>query len=274
MTSGIVLDQLSAAHRKALQRAALLLERRNFAVRLADYAGRPVDRVLHLMPSAASSRLNRVIEAAIFNCLTLAISSIGPRSRPPPAPRTALLLAGLSGGLSGFAGMAALPLELPVTTTLMLRAIADIARYHGEDLARLEPRLACVQVFALGGSGSRRRTDLGYYASRALLNRLASDASAVLLERGAARASAPIVDRLVAEIGARYGVVLSERIAASAIPLLGALGGATVNMIFMNHFQQVAHAHFVIRRLERVYGEPLVRRQYADLLRRRPETLG
>jgi hypothetical protein len=40
-----------------------------------------------------------------------------------------------------------LPIELPVSTVIMLRSIADIARSEGEDLS--DPRrLPCVQVFA------------------------------------------------------------------------------------------------------------------------------
>ena len=274
MSVPVAQDQLSAPHRKALQRAVFLLENPNFAARLAEYAGRPVDRMMRIIPEPASQRLKRIIEAAVLNCLTLAISSIEPGSRRRPAPRTAALLAGLSGGLSGFFGFAALAIELPVTTTLMLRAIADTARHHGEDLARLESRLACLEVFALGGRSSRARMDLGYYASRALLVRLASNASALLLERGAAGVTAPAVNRLIAEIGARYGIVVSERMAASAIPLLGAVGGATVNMVFMNHFQHIAHGHFVVRRLERRYGAAVVRRHYEELLPHRLESRG
>ena len=144
----------------------------------------------------------------------------------------------------------------------MLRAIADIARHHGEDLSTLEARLACVEVFALGASGGTRRTDVGYYASRALINRIAADATGIFLERGVANLSAPVVSSLVTEIAARFGIVVSERSAASALPVLGAVGGATVNVIFMNHFQRVARGHFAIRRLERQYGPSVVRQLY------------
>jgi hypothetical protein len=260
--------QLSAPHRKALHRAVLLLESPGFAARLADYAGQPVDRVLRMMPRVATTPLNAAVEAALMSCLKVAIGSIEPGSRRPPTARASSLLAGLSGGISGFFGIAALPVELPVTTALILRAIADLARYHGEDLRQHEARLACVEVFALSPRNGRTRTDIGYYASRALLSRLANEASALLIERGAARASAPVVSRFLAEIAARYGVVVSERIAASAIPVLGALGGASVNMIFMNHFQRVAHGHFTVRRLERRYGAAAVRRHYEDMLSR------
>jgi hypothetical protein len=260
---------LAPADQEALRRAVHNLENQDFAAQLADYAGRPIERVMRLMPKAASNRINKAVERAILRCLHVAISSIEPQSKAPPEQRASSVLAGLSGGISGFFGFAALPIELPVTTTLMLRAIADLARHHGEDLSTLDARLACVEVFALGAPRDGRRADFGYYASRALLSRLAADAGVLLLERSAANLSAPVVGGLVSEIATRFSVVVSERAAASAIPLLGAVGGATVNMLFMNHFQRVARGHFAIRRLERQYGASVVRRLYDEHLPRR-----
>ena len=43
------------------------------------------------------------------------------------------------------------------------------------------------------------------------------------------------------------------------------LGGATVNIVFMDHFQRVAHAHFTLRRLERTYGSSHIKERYAEL---------
>src|SRR5262249_55783318 len=192
----------------------------------------------------------------------MAIRSIELAPRARPAKQLSSLLAGMTGGISGFVGFAALPIELPMTTTIMLRSIAETARYYGEDLSQFEARMACMEVFALGSGASDRRLDMGYYASRALLSRLASEASAFLVERGVLRASAPVVNSLLTEITARFGVVASERIAASAVPILGAIGGATINMIFMEHFQRVAQGHFTIRRLERRYGADVIRAHY------------
>ncbi len=260
---------LPPSHQQALQRAIMNLENPDFAARLADYAGRPITHALRMMPRAASDRFNKVVEAAILNSLNIAIRSIKPHTRRPPAHRAASVLAGISGGVSGFFGIAALPIELPVTTTLMLRAIADIARHHGEDLSTLEARLACVEVFALGAPEAGRRTDIGYYASRTLISRLTANATTVLAERGVANVSAPVVSGLVTEIATRFGLVVTERSAASALPVLGAVGGATVNIIFMNHFQRVARGHFTIRRLERQYGPSVVRHLYNVHARRR-----
>jgi EcsC protein family len=256
--------KLPPSHQALLRRAIYELENQDFAARLADYAGKPIERIMRLMPKVASRRINRVVEMAILNCLNIAISSIEAKSKAPPAQRAASMLAGISGGVSGFFGLAALPIELPVTTTLMLRAIAEIARHYGEDLSSIEAKLACVEVFGLGSPRPETRTDFGYYASRALLGRLTADAAVLLAERGAANLSAPVVGGLVTEIAARFSVVVSERSAATALPVLGAVGGATVNMLFMNHFQRVARGHFAIRRLEREYGSSVVRRLYDE----------
>jgi hypothetical protein len=129
-------------------------------------------------------------------------------------------------GVSGAFGMFALAVELPFTTTLMLRSIADIARSEGEDLSTVAGRLACMEVFALGGNRTENKMNVGYYTARAFLTRLTGEASAFLLERGVAGASAPVVTGFVAEISSRFGVVVSDRVAASAVPVLGALGGA------------------------------------------------
>lgn len=256
---------LAPADEEALRRAIRNLENQDFAAQLADYAGKPIARVMRLIPKAANRRFNKIVETAILNCLNVAIRSIEPQSKAPPAQRAASLLAGLSGGVSGFFGLAALPLELPVTTTIMLRSIADIARHQGEDLSTLEARLACVEVFALGAPReSGTRADFGYYASRALLSRLTADAAALFLERSAASISAPVVGSLVSEIAMRFSVVVAERSAASALPVLGAVGGATINMMFMSHFQRVARGHFVVRRLEREHGVDTVRTLYDE----------
>jgi len=259
---------LTPLHRRALQRAFYQLENQNFAARLADYAGQPFDRLLRAMPKPASDGVNRAIEAAILRCLDLAVHSIDRKGKRPPAQGLSSLTVGLSGAVSGFFGAAALPLELPVTTSLMLRGIADIARHYGEDLSRLDARLSCVEVFALAPGGAGRRLDLGYYATRALLARLAADAATFMLERGALNLSTPVVNSLVSEIVARFGVIVSERFVASAMPVLGAAGGAAVNVIFMSHFERVAHGHFIIRRLERLYGPALVQREYDALAAR------
>ena len=51
----------------------------------------------------------------------------------------------------------------------------------------------------------------------------------------------------------------------SVIPLIGAAGGALINTIFIDHFQNMARGHFIIRRLERLYDKDLIRQEYDKL---------
>lgn len=252
---------LSAKHREALARAVGRLENTSLTKQLANFAGRPVGKALMSVPDPLKLRLEQAAEKAILRCLDVAVKSLKP-TKKPPMTRVATMLAGISGGVGGFLGVAGLPVELPVTTVLMLRAIANIARHQGEDLSQLEARLACIEVFALGAGATKNQTALGYYASRALFARLSTDAMSYFVERGVASASASVFNRFVSEVAARFGIVVSERVAASSVPVIGAVGGAAVNVVFMNYFQELARGHFTVRRLERLYGADIVRREY------------
>jgi hypothetical protein len=62
-------------------------------------------------------------------------------------------------------------------------------------------------------------------------------------------------------------------VAAGAVPVAGAIGGAAVNVAFMQHFQLMARAHFVVRRLERRYGPLLVQSRYQSYAESRKNDL-
>jgi hypothetical protein len=264
MTLELAPTQLSQIDHTALRQAVKSLENPNFAARLADYAGVPVNRVLGILPKVANNQLAALVRSAVMKSLDVAIETLEDEPPPTPAIWFSSFLAGVTGGVSGLVGLAALPVELPLTTTFMLRAIAAIARHEGEDLSKIEARLACLEVFALG-TKRNQQIEVGYYAARALLSKYTSDIVALLAERGAIDVSAPVVRNMVSEIVSRFGLVVSDKVAAGALPILGAVGGATVNVIFMDHFQRIAQAHFALRRLERTYGVANVRRRYAEL---------
>lgn len=257
-----LMTALPAEQRAELVTAVSQLERNNFIARLAQYAGTPVDAIVRYLPRSVNERLRSATETAILKCVDVAVNSLEEEGEPP-ANFAHMLMTGVTGSIGGFIGILALPFELPLTTSLMLRSIAEIARAEGEDLADLEARMACIEVFAMG---SGRNDDGGlnfeYYAVRAVVAEFLREASRYVLERGAINASTPIVIRFVGEIVSRFGFAISERFASSAVPVLGAAGGAVINMVFMDHFQRVARGHFTVRRLERQYGAEIVRAHY------------
>ena len=162
--------------------------------------------------------------------------------------------------------MPALAIELPVSTTIMLRSIADIARSEGEDLHHPDGRLQCLQVLALGGKLREDDTaESTYFAARAALAKAVSEAAEFVAKRGLAQKGAPVIVRLITQITSRFSMVVSEKVAAQAVPLVGAFGGAAINTLFIHHFQDMARGHFIIRRLERVHGQEEVRKLYDEL---------
>jgi hypothetical protein len=109
-------------------------------------------------------------------------------------------------------------------------------------------------------------TESGYFAVRAALARAVSDAAKYVAQRAVVEDGAPVIVRLLAQIAARFNAVVGEKIMAQGVPLVGALGGASINLLFIEHFQSMARGHFTVRRLERIYGVDDVRTKY-ELLR-------
>src|ERR1700752_4338515 len=172
-------------------------------------------------------------------------------------------LAATSGAVGGSSGLAAPPIELPISTVIMLRSIGDIARAEGEDLRDPETTLSCLQVFALAGpKGEADAANSGYFAVRGLLAKSVAEAARFIVDRGVLAEGGPVLVRLLAQIASRFGVVVTQKLAAQTVPILGALGGAAVNYAFIDHFQDIARGHFAVRRLERAYGKEIVRTEY------------
>ena len=104
--------------------------------------------------------------------------------------------------------------------------------------------------------------DSAYFAVRSFLAKSTAEAARYIAERSVVEEGAPHLVRFLTQIAARFGVVVSHKFAAQAVPVIGAFGGAVVNYAFIDHFQTVARGHFTVRRLERVYGKEAVRAEY------------
>ncbi len=262
----IVPPTMSVADLEDLGRAVRLLENPGFVARITDAIGEPLEHMIDFLPARASDRLQGVVRTALEKLLDVSVKTLDRGSGGPATPLKHRLATGISGAVGGFFGVAALAAELPITTSIILRSIADIARSEGEDISSLDARMACLEVFALGGaSSSDDASETGYFAVRAAMAKAIADATKYIAERGLVQEGAPVIARMVAVLASRFGTVVSEKLAVQAVPVLGAVGGATINVLFMGHFQDVARGHFTVRRLERRYGRELVRSEYARI---------
>ena len=260
---------LTPAELQELARAKAILENPGLAARISHVLGRPIEQGYKMLPSGWQGIIHKAARAALTAALHTAVRTLGPRGAndsKASGERLHKFLVGASGGIGGAFGLVSLPVELPVSTTLMLRSIADIARSEGHDLRQPATQMACLEVFALGGRTSAdNATDSAYWAVRTALARAVSEAATYLAERGVMEKGAPAVLRLVTAIAARFGVVVSEQAAAKAVPVVGAAGGAVINVLFMNHFQDMARGHFIVKRLEAKYGTAEVESAYLRL---------
>ena len=266
-TIEVMPDRLTEAETVDLKRAIACLEGTTFAGRLGDAVGRPIGALTRGLPPTARQLVTHASESALRGALRIALRTIDSRRAPKSASRAHKLAAAASGAVGGAFGIAALPVELPLSTAILLRSIAEIAREEGEDLRAPQAALACIEVFALGGGRREEEMALesGYFAVRAALAKSVSDSARFVAAQGVSVQSAPVVVRFISQIAARFGVVVSEKIAAQAAPILGALGGAAVNAAFADHFQTLARGHFIVRRLERAHGPNLVAFEYQRL---------
>ena len=252
---------LSATDLDDLARAKALLETPGFAAQLTAYLGAPIEFGLRKLPAAVGRRLGATIEAVLLRIATTAVATMAETGAPAKGGHA--LAAGLAGGVAGFFGPPALLVEVPLTTGTIFRSIAAIARAEGESPADPETVLACLEVFALGGTGTGDdAADAGYYAVRAALAQQVK-ASADFLARGGG--GAPLLLAWVRRVAERLGVQYTEKLAAQAVPVVGALGGAAVNTVFIRHFQAMAQGHFTVRRLERAHGRETVREAWNRL---------
>lgn len=261
----------SAAELADLRQAVRLLEGNRLVVRMTSFFGRGFDAgagfATRFLPGPLRTGFHEVVSQAMQRAVGVALFSLDHR----PGPRwdwldkqlasrwfasASVAVTGAGGGAGGLAGTL---VEFPVTTTLMMRTILQIAREEGEDLASPEARLACLQVFALGGpSEALMAGESGYYVVRMGM--------AELLKQAAGKSVSEALPRLTAVVAARFGVPASWKFAGQAIPAVGAATGALINVAFVEHFRDKARGHFIVRRLERTHGERVVQAEYQRVL--------
>ena len=240
-----------------LQRAARLIECNTLSKRFTGAAETAVELVLNRVPEWAHGAIHAAVGRGIEKALDISIHSLDRRPRLPD--RLYRVACGVTGAVGGSASLVTTIAEIPVTTIVMLRSVADIARHEGEDLADPATRLHCLAVLALAGGTREQRDSMeSYWAARALVAGAIRDALPELAGKGLG----PALRRLITVVAERFSVAVSEKVVAQIGPVVGALAGAGINLLFMDRFQDVAHGHFTLQRLVRKYGEPEVRARY------------
>lgn len=251
---------------KELKIAKQLLENPGVAAKLTSMLGTPIEKGFEKLPENWQDKIGVITQKSLLKAADAAIFTMKDNYSEKPSNKWHKLGVAASGGIGGFFGFTALAIELPISTTIMLRSIADIARSQGEPINEYESKLACLEVFALGGESSfDDATESGYFTVRTVLATSIAETLEHLTAKTVTKKGTPALMKFIANISQRFGIQISEKVAAQALPILGAAGGAIINTVFIDHFQDMAKGHFIVRKLERVYGVQVVRESY-DLL--------
>lgn len=205
-------------------------------MQLLSLIGTQAESLIDMLPAPVRGGLERATAAALEQSFDAAARTR--RGRIADASdwltRAITVGTGVAGGLGGLPSALA---ELPVTTTVILRAIQSIADEHGFDPALPEVRAACLRVFAAAGPlDDDDGTDLTFLTMR-------------LTVTGSA------VHGLIAKVAPRLAVPLGQKLAAQAVPVIGAAAGAATNYVFTSYYQEVARVQFGLMRLGAQTGE-------------------
>ena len=198
-------------------------------ITVLNVIGGQADDLLEQLPNAVRAGLESATITALSQAMKVAQSS---RSLIPDkkgwlnqAVTTAIGAAGGAGGLPTAVA------ELPVTTTILLRVIQSVAIEHGFDPEAENVQFDCIQVFASAGPLAQDDgADLGFLSARLTITGRA-------------------MQTVIAQVAPKLAVVLGQKLAAQAVPVLGAIAGAATNYAYTSYYEDMAHVHFRLRKL-------------------------
>lgn len=213
------LDRLAARHARA----------GGLGIQVLNLIGSQTETLLERLPTPVRDRLGEGTEAALHWAMKAAQSSRGVVGDQPGWMNTAVTTA--MGAAGGFGGLPSALAELPITTTILLRAIQGVAVEYDFDPAAENVQFDCLQVFSAAGPLARDDgADLAFISTRLTV-------------------TGPVLHGLIARVAPRLATVLGQKLAAQTVPVLGAVAGAATNYAYTSYYQEIAHVHFGLRKL-------------------------
>ncbi|KJZ20895.1 EcsC family protein [Loktanella sp. S4079] len=227
------LDEIVALARKQKQAGGLL-------IKAISTVGGQVEDGLKMLPAGFRNQVEIAARKALEHSYTVAAKSRGGLGRSVGSDRVHKALSTVSGAIGGLGGLPTALAELPVATTVIFRAVLHVAESYGEDPDAVETRVACLAVFGSGGPGEQDDgLDTAFIGARLGLS-------------GAA------VHGFIRKVAPQFAAVMSQKLAAQTVPILGAAAGAGTNYAFVDYYVSLAHVHFGLRKLGRIHGDAQV----------------
>lgn len=203
-------------------------------MQVLNMLGGQAENLMSRLPASVQAQLGGATEKA----LEAAVKAAG-KSREYVPDQAGWLNTAVStamGAAGGFGGLPSALAELPVTTTVLFRAIQGIAAEYGFDPSDPDIQAECLHVFtAAGPLAEDDGANTGFLSARITLTGTA-------------------LQGIIARIAPRLSTALGQKLAAQTVPVLGAVTGAATNYAYTSYYQQMAHVHFGLKRLAEQHG--------------------
>jgi hypothetical protein len=259
------MNQISTEDLIVISKAKSQLENSNFLIQAFNLLGKPIESGINSIPEKQKNWLNKTVQNVLIKVIQANLKTMNSNSKNTSyiLHKTIVTTSGIIGGFFGAAGFGT---DLLISTKIIIRSILDIARSKGEDINDFKTQMACLEVFALGGkSKDDDATDTSYYTTRIALKNILNET----IKHGTKNITSSLLSKpsnplmiFISKIASRYGVQVSEKFILEAIPVIGAVGGGTINYVFLQHYQKIAAAHFTIKALEKKYSFELVQETF------------
>ncbi len=219
------LDALAARYRDA----------QGIGMQVVGLLGAQAEGLLDKLPEGAKSGLDAATLKALE--LSFSIANVSRGTFPDTGSWLTRAVTVTTGAAGGFGGISTALAELPVTTTVILRAVQGIAAEHGFDPNDDDTRADCLRVFAAAGPiAADDGVDLSFLTLRATV-------------------TGATMQALLTTIAPKLAVTLGRKLALQTVPVLGAVTGAAINYAFTSYYQDIAHVQFGLRKLAEESGE-------------------
>lgn len=205
-------------------------------MQVVSFLGGQVEDGLKMLPASTRAKLDAAATRGLRASYDAAGRSRGGVGRLVATDRAHKALASVSGALGGLGGLPTALVELPLATTVIFRAVQNVAVEYGEDPLSVETRAQCLHVFGKGGPGDDDDgIDTSFVGARIGL-------------------SGTAINKLIGKVAPKFATVLGQKLASQTVPVLGAAAGAGTNYTFVKYYTDMAHVHFGLRKLARVHG--------------------
>lgn len=271
-------SKVSQSEKEFILEAVRFFEQPSVMMKSLSWLGSRIESTQKMLPEAVQTKIAQASKTAIEKALEAALKSLKKEDDVKKTLSSALLSAkesrvrhmasvAFTGAVGGAFGFASTLVELPVTTVILLRGIADVAQKMGFDVNDPEVALECLYVFSFGTkSKNDDALNASYYSAKLAFTHTMKQASSSLLKAsvgellaGLKGGAAPALTKVVAHVAERFEINVTEKIVAQGAPVIGAIGGSVINSLFADYYYNCAKFHFGLMKLEKSHSVETVK---------------